>query len=69
MAVVVVVRDPRDVAVSLYHHSRALKAVSYRGSWDAFLDAFLAGSAPLPSAAPDARSRRAEADWFETSRE
>ena len=55
---VVVVRD-----------SRALKAVSYRGSWDAFLDAFLAGSAPLPSAAPDARSRRAEADWFEISRE
>ncbi|EOD16853.1 hypothetical protein EMIHUDRAFT_102803 [Emiliania huxleyi CCMP1516] len=28
VAVVVVVRDPRDVAVSLYHHSRALKAVA-----------------------------------------
>ena len=44
----VAVRDPRDVCVSLYHHSRALKAVSYSGSWSAWLDLFLAGKAPLP---------------------
>ena len=38
----VAVRDPRDVCVSLYFHSRALKAVSYSGSWSAWLDLFLA---------------------------
>ena len=49
--VVVVVRDPRDVMVSLYYHSRSIKGISYEGSWDEWFDEFLAGTAPLPMAA------------------
>jgi hypothetical protein len=46
--VVVVVRDPRDVMVSLYYHSRALKGISWDGTWDEWVEAFLDGSAPVP---------------------
>ena len=49
--VVVVVRDPRDVCVSLYYHSRSIKGISYGGSWDEWFDEFLAGTAPLPMGA------------------
>ena len=78
---VVVVRDPRDVMVSLYYHSRSITGIAYEGSWDEWFEAFVAGTAPLPMAAPrgdgdvcaaeaDARgeSRRpsgAPNDWFE----
>ena len=69
----VAVRDPRDVCVSLYFHSRALKAVSYSGSWSTWLDLFLAGRAPLPmsgggggggGAGGGGEAAAAAADWF-----
>jgi tetratricopeptide (TPR) repeat protein len=69
--VLVCARDPRDVAVSLFFHSRAIKAVSYAKGWDAWIDEFLAGTAPVPSAGGGGQGgqgeqeRRAEADWFE----
>ena len=46
--VLAVVRDPRDVCLSLYHHSRAIRAVSYRGSWAEWVGLFLDAKAPLP---------------------
>ena len=49
--VVVVVRDPRDVMVSLYYHSRALKGVGWEGTWDQWFDSFLDGTVPLPMTA------------------
>jgi len=36
--VVALIRDPRDVCVSLYHHSRAIKGISYKGTWDEWVD-------------------------------
>lgn len=36
-------RDPRDVAVSCFHHITASNAYRYRGSWDDFLKMFLDG--------------------------
>ena len=70
----VAVRDPRDVCVSLYYHSRALKAVSYSGSWSAWLGLFLAGKAPLPMSGGGGggggagegggEAAAAAADWF-----
>ena len=75
------VRDPRDVMVSLYYHSRSITGISYQGSWDEWFEDFLAGRAPLPMAAPrgDAGARATDAgaraesrpppanpnDWFE----
>ena len=49
--IVVVARDPRDVMVSLYHHSRAIKGISWGGTWDEWVALFLRGEAPTPSAA------------------
>ena len=62
---VVVVRDPRDVMVSLYYHSRALKGISWSGSWDDWFDAFLNGTAPTPmhASAADGASEGAT-EWF-----
>ncbi|KAL1499896.1 hypothetical protein AB1Y20_012579 [Prymnesium parvum] len=56
--VVCVVRDPRDVCVSLFHHSRAIRGIAYGGSWDEWCDDFLAGRAPVPMAAEGG-------DWFD----
>ena len=36
-------RDPRDVAVSCFHHITASNAYRYRGTWDEFIEMFLAG--------------------------
>jgi len=42
-----VVRDPRDVAVSLYHLHRSHKLLgSYKGPWDEFFECFIAGNVP-----------------------
>ena len=71
--VVVVVRDPRDVMVSLYYHSRALHAIQWRGSWDEWFEAFLDGTAPLPMATPadepdgktdEPGTEKSGHDWF-----
>ena len=37
-------RDPRDVAVSYYHLSKMMTAVSYQGTWDAFFKDFTEGN-------------------------
>ena len=47
--VISIARDPRDVCVSLYHHSRAIKAISWEGSWELWTDTFLRGEAPTPA--------------------
>ncbi len=49
--ILVVVRDPRDVMVSLFYHSRSIKGISYAGTWDEWFEAFVNGTAPLPMAA------------------
>jgi sulfotransferase len=41
---VYVVRNPKDVAVSFYHHHRSHKLLGqYQGTWDDFLECFLNG--------------------------
>jgi hypothetical protein len=41
---VYVVRHPKDVAVSFYHHHRSHKVLGqYQGTWDDFFACFLAG--------------------------
>ena len=41
---VYVVRNPKDVAVSFYHHHRSHKALGqYQGTWDDFFECFLNG--------------------------
>ena len=57
--VVVVVRDPRDVMVSLYYHSRSIKGISWQGTWDEWFEAFLDGSAPVPMATERTPEERA----------
>ena len=62
---VIVVRDPRDVMVSLYYHSKSIKGISYEGSWDDWFEDFLGGTAPLPmSAATGAEGKDSKGDWF-----
>ncbi len=36
-------RNPKDVAVSMYHHLRAKKSISYQGNWDEFFELYLSG--------------------------
>ena len=60
--VIVVVRDPRDVMVSLFHHSRSIAGISYGGSWDEWFEVFVSGAAPLPMVA--ASGGDGAADWF-----
>ena len=38
-----VARNPKDVAVSYYHHMRAYKGIDFSGSWDVFFNLFLTG--------------------------
>jgi hypothetical protein len=39
------IRNPKDVAVSHYHHVRGLIPLyNYHGSWDNFLDLFIKGN-------------------------
>jgi tetratricopeptide (TPR) repeat protein len=61
--VLLVVRDPRDVMVSLYYHSRSIKGIAWQGSWDEWFDAFLEGKAPVPMTA-SASADDGGADWF-----
>jgi tetratricopeptide (TPR) repeat protein len=70
--VVIVVRDPRDVMVSLYYHSKSIKGISYQGTWDEWFDDFVNGVAPLPMAAAsgadggdgEGKSDSSKSDWF-----
>ena len=67
-SILVVARDPRDVMVSLYYHSRSIKGISYEGTWDEWYEAFVGGTAPLPMAASSSSSGKADSsssDWFE----
>ena len=59
--VVVVVRDPRDVLVSLYYHSRSIRGIAYDGSFDDWFEAFVGGTAPVPMAAGGSAG---SSDWF-----
>ncbi|NET40545.1 sulfotransferase domain-containing protein [Okeania sp. SIO2B3] len=36
-------RNPKDVAISMYHHLRAKKSISYQGNWDEFFELYLSG--------------------------
>ena len=38
-----VARNPKDVAVSVYYHSRAFKSWEYSGPWDHFFQLFMDG--------------------------
>jgi hypothetical protein len=38
-----VVRNPKDTAVSLYHHTKGFKVYGFDGSWDFFFEHFLDG--------------------------
>ncbi len=37
------IRNPKDVAVSLYHHLRGKKRISYQGNWNDFFELYLLG--------------------------
>ena len=39
-----VIRNPKDVAVSYFHHYRALKMHQFSGSWDEFFELYLSGN-------------------------
>ncbi|KAL3857239.1 hypothetical protein ACJMK2_011931 [Sinanodonta woodiana] len=43
------VRDPRDVSVSLFYHFKGSKIENYNGPWDNFLEMFLDGKVPFGS--------------------
>ena len=36
-------RNPKDVAVSMYHHLRGKKGISYQGNWQDFFELYLSG--------------------------
>lgn len=38
-----VARNPKDTAVSLFHHARGIKSFNYTGPWDHFLKLFMDG--------------------------
>lgn len=42
--IVYTMRNPKDVAVSYYHHHRGLLIYNYDGSWDGYLERFLEGN-------------------------
>lgn len=42
---IVVVRNPKDTVVSLYHHAKSKPEFGYTGDFTAFVDIFLAGKA------------------------
>ena len=73
--ILVVVRDPRDVMVSLFYHSRSIKGIAYSGTWDEWFDAFVSGAAPLPMAlsggggggggGDEQVASNGRCDWFE----
>jgi len=44
-----IARNPKDVAVSYYHHMCAFKIFEFSGSWDEFFDLYLAGRVPFGS--------------------
>ncbi|NES93336.1 sulfotransferase domain-containing protein, partial [Okeania sp. SIO2B9] len=37
------IRNPKDVAVSMYHHLKGKKSISYQGNWDDFFELYLSG--------------------------
>ena len=39
-----VMRNPKDTAVSFFHHTRALALYEYEGDWDDFLERFMSGN-------------------------
>mmetsp|Transcript_38396 Transcript_38396/g.123128 ORF Transcript_38396/g.123128 Transcript_38396/m.123128 type:complete len:293 (-) Transcript_38396:191-1069(-) len=43
--VIALARNPKDTAVSLFHHARSKPEFKFRGDFAAFLDVFLAGQA------------------------
>ena len=74
--ILVVVRDPRDVMVSLFYHSRSIKGIAYSGTWDEWFDAFVSGTAPLPMSVSggggvgggggdEQAASNGRCDWFE----
>uniref|UniRef100_A0A1X7UFI3 Sulfotransferase domain-containing protein n=1 Tax=Amphimedon queenslandica TaxID=400682 RepID=A0A1X7UFI3_AMPQE len=44
-----VARNPKDVAVSLYHHSRLLTHCEFDGDWDCFFELFMEGKCEMGS--------------------
>jgi hypothetical protein len=36
-----VARNPKDCAVSLFHHMRAFKGFEFTGEWDEFFELFM----------------------------
>jgi hypothetical protein len=39
-----VIRNPKDCAVSFYHHMRGLKFFEFDGSWESFFEMFIEGN-------------------------
>ena len=39
-----VMRNPKDTAVSLFHHTRAYPSYQYDGDWDDFFERFMSGN-------------------------
>ena len=42
--IIYTVRNPKDVAVSFYHHHRNILTYEYEGTWDSYVDRFLTGN-------------------------
>ena len=38
-----VARNPKDTAVSFYHHTKGLKPFNFNGTWDFFFEQYMAG--------------------------
>ena len=39
-----VVRNPKDIAVSMYHHVKGIEMFQYSGTWDHFFQLFISGN-------------------------
>lgn len=47
--IVYTVRNPKDVAVSYFHHHRNILMYEYSGSWESYLKRFLIGDGKIIS--------------------
>ena len=41
-----VARNPKDVAVSFYYHTKRLRVFQFSGNWDCFFESFMKGEFP-----------------------
>lgn len=45
--IIYTIRNPKDVAVSFYHHHRNILMYEYTGSWNSYIERFLKGESRI----------------------